>query len=676
MSKPSRTSARRNIGFFAALFCFLIGGTWVVVKLTADHLLYEFATSAATSWARYLAESVTDLEQIAAGEQPSAASMAFFQSASRSDQVFRYEIFNRHGYSQLVSDRKKIALADLSELNADAVRTISSGQPIVATQAGNSIDMPAYFARAYVPVLVDQRRVAVVAAYVDQTSARDEIYLDFAVAAALLCLLTALSFAIPAIAWFRRTKEKQQADRRIRYLAHHDALTGLTNRASLIERLERALAVLPSTGDSLAVHFIDIDRFKEVNDTFGHDGGDFLLKTIAERLRAITRLDDVIARLGGDEFVVMQTHVADKGMAEDFARRLLSAMAAPIKFRDHDISAAITIGVALAPSDGNTPDRVLKCADLALYSGKKAGRGCVKFFTPDMDESLHARLHLEKLIRNAVATGQFELHFQPLFEVNGRNLIGFEALVRLPAGDGTLIPPATFIPIAEEMRVIDKIGAWVLHEACQTAATWPKHLTVAVNLSPEQFAAGSVSDVVSTVLAETGFEANRLELEITESLLLGDDESTMVELKKLKAMGISIVMDDFGTGYSSLSYLWRFPFNKIKIDRSFMQGLGGSGRDAEKVVRTIIALGRELNMRVTVEGVETASQVDFLYDADADQVQGFFFGRPVPASEIPSHLLAGIQERASLTDKSESMKSTHNGQPNKKLADARLHVVN
>jgi len=371
----------------------------------------------------------------------------------------------------------------------------------------------------------------------------------------------------------------------------------------------------------------------------------------------VTRFDDIIARLGGDEFVVVQTNVPDKATAEDFAQRLLSAVLAPMKFREQDITASITIGVAMAPSDGDTPDRLLKCADLGLYAGKKAGRNCVRFFSPDMDDALQTRLKLEKLIRNATATGQFELHYQPLFGATDRDLIGYEALVRLPAGDGTLIGPATFIPVAEDMRVIDKIGIWVLREACRTAATWPKPLTVAVNLSAEQFKTGGVPDIVAAVLAETGLEASRLELEITESLLMDTAENTMAELRKLKDMGVSIVMDDFGTGYSSLSYLWRFPFNKIKIDRGFMQGLEDSSRDVEMVVRTIIALARELHMGVTVEGVETAVQADFLHDAKADQMQGFYFGRPVPASELPAQLARSVQKQMSAPEKTPSPKT-------------------
>jgi EAL domain-containing protein (putative c-di-GMP-specific phosphodiesterase class I) len=239
---------------------------------------------------------------------------------------------------------------------------------------------------------------------------------------------------------------------------------------------------------------------------------------------------------------------------------------------------------------------------------------------------------------------RYELHFQPVFEVSGRHLTGFEALVRLPAEDGTLIAPKVFIPVAEEIRLIDKIGAWVLNEACRTAATWPEHLTVAVNLSPAQFECGDIVEIVADALARSGLAPQRLELEITENLLLGNSEAILRDLQRLKAMGVAIVMDDFGTGYSSLSYLWRFPFNKIKIDRSFMQAFDGSEHNAEKVVKTIIALGRELRMQVTVEGVETATQAAFLDKADPDQVQGFFFGRPLPAAELAGGLLSDFKK--------------------------------
>jgi diguanylate cyclase (GGDEF)-like protein len=642
MKLLANISLRNGIAMLVTALCLLIGGILVGTKATTDYLLFEDATSRARDWARLLAETVTDLEQIAAGEQPSKAAMTLFEWAQKAGRVFRYEIYNREGYSQLVSDRG-VTQVNLSTFSPEAVRALATNGPIVEVRSDTQPGRPKFYGVAYVPVIVDNRAVAIVAAYVNETEKHDIFYRTSLIAALSLCVLAALSFGLPALAWYRRTKEKQQADRRIRFLAHHDALTGLANRAQLIESLKAALAILPLRHNGIAVHFLDLDRFKQVNDTLGHDGGDALLKTVAERLRAVIRIEDVVARLGGDEFVVVQTGIPGKAQAEDFARRIISAVTAPMKLKDRPFRATVSVGVALAPADGTEPERLLKSADLALYKAKADGRNCFRFFLAEMDAELQARLKLEAIIREAVLHDRFELHYQPLFEMSERRLIGFEALIRLPAEDGTLIPPLVFIPVAEDLQLIDEIGAWVLREACRTAATWPEHLTVAVNLSPAQFLAGSISDIVAAALKDAGLAAHRLELEITETLLLGNSEAIMAELRTLKAMGVAIVMDDFGTGYSSLSYLWRFPFDKIKIDRSFMQGFDGSGRDVKTVVKTIIALGRELNMRVTVEGVETATQAAFLDKADGDQAQGFFFGRPVPASEVSANILADFK---------------------------------
>jgi diguanylate cyclase (GGDEF)-like protein len=662
-----RASILRNTGVMIAVLCVLVGSTWAVVKITTQHLLYQDATAAARDWAHYLAENVTDLEQIAGGQQPSVASMAFFRGTGRSGQVFRYEIFDRNGYSQLVSNHGDVALFDLSEFSAEAASSIKARQPIVDAKEGHSADLPSFYAQAYIPVIINHRPIAIVAAYVDQTEERDNFYRASLIAAISLCLMIALSFLIPAIAWYWRTRENQQTDQRIRFLALHDPLTGLANRIQMIERLEHALATLPLPGGCLAVHFVDLDHFKGVNDAIGHDGGDFLLKSVAERLRVTTRRDDIVARLGGDEFVVVQTGIDGEVQAYDFAHRLRSALLKPIMFNEQEIIATISVGIALAPADGTNPERLLKCADLALYKSKADGRNCIRFFEPTMDAAQQARLALERAIRNAILDESFVLHYQPLFEQSGRRLAGFEALIRLPAEDGTLISPMAFIPVAEEMRLIDQIGAWVLREACLTAVGWPESLTVAVNLSPAQFATSSVHELVARTLRETGLAPQRLELEITESLLLGTSEAIMTELHKLKALGVSIVMDDFGTGYSSLGYLWQFPFDKIKIDRSFMQGIDISGRDAETVVKAIIALGRELDMRVTVEGVQTAKQVAFLDGANADQVQGYFFGRPMPASEIGALILKDFQTLLPVQPRDNSLKAKR--RPHKQAAE-------
>ena len=642
MELAANTSLRRTVAIILVALAVVAGGTWIAVKTTTDYLLYQQTTSTARGWAGLLATNVTDIEQIANGEAPSSESMAFFDWARKAQSVFRYVIYNKLGYSQLVSEQTVTAV-DLSEFSADALRALETNAPVVNVREDTIPDRPSYVAEAYVPVIVDGEAVAVISAFVDETASRALFQRTLLVAGGFLTLLTVLAFGLPAIAWYRRTKEKQVADRRIHFLAHHDALTGLTNRSRLVERLDNAVIARVSEGSGLAVHFIDLDRFKEVNDSLGHDGGDFLLKSVAERLRSVTRDEDIVARLGGDEFVVVQNSVTSKEEAAQFSERLMTALAEPRQFNGQEIVATASIGVALAPSDGVTPDRLLKCADLALYVSKSEGRNCVRFFLPEMDVELQERLALEKKVRDAALHDAFQVHYQPVYEVNGRHLIGFEALMRLPTEDGTLIEPLVFIPVAEDLRLIGKIGAWVLHEACRTATKWPEHLTVAVNLSPAQFEAGSVSEIVKAALAKSGLEPRRLELEITETLLLGDSDEVMAELRKLKEMGVAVVMDDFGTGYSSLSYLWRFPFNKIKIDRSFMHAFEDSGQDAETVITTIIALGRPRPMRVTVEGVEPAKQVAFLDGADADQVQGFFFSHPIPPSEIGACIMADVK---------------------------------
>ena len=323
--------------------------------------------------------------------------------------------------------------------------------------------------------------------------------------------------------------------------------------------------------------------------------------------------------------------------------RLISALTAPVIFKENVIDVTVSIGVALARQDGCGSEHLLKNADVALYEGKTHGRNCLRFFSASMNDALHARVDMEKTIRNAIIHGFFELHYQPFFQVSGTRLIGFEALIRMRSADGRLVLPADFIPLAEELRLIDEIGAWALREASRTAMIWPPHLTIAVNLSPIQLEVGSVNSLVAATLKETGLDPQRLELEITESALLRDSQSSMVQLRTLQKMGVKVVMDDFGTGYSSLSYLWRFPFDKIKIDRSFMTGFSNSRHEAETVIKTIVGLGKQLHMVVTVEGVETAEQAEFLAEIDGDQAQGFFFGRPIPSSEIAAFILADYQ---------------------------------
>jgi diguanylate cyclase (GGDEF)-like protein len=638
---PSKLQIRM-IGRIAAALVVLAAGVGGVLKLAVDGLLHWDAVAAAESWARYVAENVVDIDDIAGGASPTAESMQFFIRSQQIRHVFGFEIIDLNGQVQLSSDGSRIVEVHGAVHNATAVQAATSGTPIVAVKEGTPPIRPYFYSEAYLPVVIDGKPQAIVAAYVDLTEQHHMFQKIFLLAALALCLLTGIAVGFPTVAWYRRTKEKQRADERVHFLALHDALTGLANRPNLIDRLHGALADLPPGGAAVALHFIDLDRFKEVNDGFGHDAGDLLLKSIAARLRIVVDRYGEVARLGGDEFVAVQSNVRTKAQAEAFAHRIAAALSAPVRLREQEIIPTASIGIAIAPVDGTDPEQLLKSADLALYKSKADGRNCIRFFTPEMDADLRARVQLEKTLREAVANDDFVLHYQPIVGLPDCRLVGFEALVRMPSGHGTFVPPGAFIPLAEDLRLIDKIGAWVLREACRTAATWPERMRIAVNLSPIQVSGGRIARTVADALTASGLPAHRLELEITESLMLGDSESVIAELRELKAMGVAIVMDDFGTGYSSLGYLWRFPFDKLKIDRSFMLGLDKSAQDAETVIKTIIALGRELNMLVAVEGVENAAQVAFLRAAEAHQAQGFLLGRPAPADDIAARMIAEV----------------------------------
>jgi diguanylate cyclase (GGDEF)-like protein len=402
--------------------------------------------------------------------------------------------------------------------------------------------------------------------------------------------------------------------------------------------------------DSIALHFIDMDRFKSVNDSLGHDVGDELIKSVSARLQSLAGQDDLVARFGGDEFVMAQTRLTSVLDAGRRAAQIKDALSLPMSIGEHRFKATASIGVAIAPRDGGTPTTLMRAADLAVYCAKAEGRDGWKMYDADMDVALKHRQRIERSLLRAVAMHGFELHYQPIVRSDDRTILGIEVLLRLKAADGENIEPTDFIPIAEEMGLICEIGAFVLRKACATAATWPDSLTVAVNLSPRQFEGGDLIGIVEQALEESGLPPKRLELEITEGLLLSDSERVISQLHQLKALGVSIAMDDFGTGYSSLSYLWRFPFDKLKIDQSFMRVLSEDDPNIASILKTIVSLGRTLNLRVTAEGVETEEQARVLKKLKCDQLQGYHFGKPMPETDLAAvifrHMLPKTEDDA------------------------------
>jgi diguanylate cyclase (GGDEF)-like protein len=440
--------------------------------------------------------------------------------------------------------------------------------------------------------------------------------------------------------------ERRRVEARIAHLALHDVLTNLPNRALLRERLEHAVAGIGEGSGLLAVHMLDLDRFKEVNDTLGHSVGDGLLKAVTERLRGCVRETDTIARLGGDEFAIVQ-HVAEPAIeTAALAKRIQEAIGAPFDIDDHYVVVGTSIGIAIAPSDGTNSDELLKNADLALYRAKTEGRGTFRFFQPEMDRRMQARRGLERDLRNALVNGEFALHYQPLVNIERDEICGFEALLRWTHPERGKIAPSDFIPLAEETGLIVPIGEWVLRQACADAATWPAHLRISVNVSVAQFKSRHLVELIVSTLAASGIAPERLELEITESVMLQDENGAFEILTRLHDLGVRIALDDFGTGYSSLSNLRKFPFDKIKIDRSFVSDLSSANVDALAVVRSIAQLGVSLGLSTTAEGVETKEQMDQVRAEGCTEMQGFLFSRAVPANEIARLLLTEQQSPA------------------------------
>ncbi|CAN7630203.1 putative bifunctional diguanylate cyclase/phosphodiesterase [Mesorhizobium sp. LjRoot246] len=432
------------------------------------------------------------------------------------------------------------------------------------------------------------------------------------------------------VATFDDVTESRLAEERMTHLAHHDPLTGLPNRQMFRERLDQALedATAP-----LAIFSLDLDRFKTVNDTWGHPAGDWLLKSVAERLQRCLRDEtDIVARFGGDEFVIIEFNFKNTADAEKLAKRIVEAITKPFRDKNREMHVGISLGIAIFPDDGGDADTLLKNADTALYRAKSEGRNLYRFFEPGMDAMAQERRALESDLEAALPRHEFDLDFQPIMNIASGEIVGAEALMRWHSPARGTVAPDKFIPVAEETGLIVPLGEWALRKACTAAASWPAGLRIAVNVSAVQLKSGGFARNVISALAFSGVPAGRLELEITETVLMDESDAVLKTLRQLRGLGIRIALDDFGTGYSSLGYLRRFPVDKIKIDRSFIRDIGN--RDTAAIVRSIIGLGQELGITVTAEGVETDGQLDTLRKYGCVEAQGYLIGVPSKAVDI------------------------------------------
>ncbi|PBB19673.1 EAL domain-containing protein [Mesorhizobium sp. WSM4313] len=441
---------------------------------------------------------------------------------------------------------------------------------------------------------------------------------------------------------FDDVTERRRTEERMTHLAHHDTLTNLPNRSMFREKLDQALG----EAKPLAILSLDLDRFKAVNDTFGHPAGDWLLKCVAKRLQqAVRSSKDVVARFGGDEFAIIQSGIKSAAGAEKLAKRIVEIVGKPYRDKGREMHVGVSLGIALYPGDGHDADTLLTNADMALYRGKSEGRNVYRFFEQGMDALMRERRALEADLEAALSRREFELDFQPILDIGSGKIVGAEALMRWRSRSRGLVSPENFIAAAEETGLIVQLGDWALRKACNVAANWPPEMRMAVNVSAAQIKSGGFARSVISALAFSGLPANRLELEITETVMMDESDAVLKTLSQLRGLGVRIALDDFGTGYSSLGYLRRFPVDKIKIDRSFIRDL--DKRDTAAIVRTVIRLGAELGITVTAEGVETEAQLDMLRKAGCGEAQGFLIGVPAKASDIGRLLRSQAQLRQS-----------------------------
>lgn len=597
-----------------------------VTRWAAEESLSAFVDKTVANWSERMQPKLDTALAGVAGEPSVDDLRRIFAEAVPHVGIEGYRYFDRAGKMALVDgEPPQLAMASLAANSEPVIQ--GSGQ--MKTGASGAIDDTRRMVSVDLPVRHAGDVIGRLRLYVDQSGALQLFYSshEFVAMLSALFLLGAVSVLIVVI-WVR-VKEQAQSDERVRYLAHHDALTDLPNREFFMKHFEFAVERVKKGDEMVALLCLDIDQFKRINDTMGHAIGDTLIKEFADRLRRHIRKTDLICRLGGDEFVIALTGLKSFEKVAPFAERLRETLARPYDIAGQTFTASASIGISLSPNDGSDPDTLLKYADLALYRAKADGRNTVRLYEPEMDAAFQRRIQLGVALRTALDNGEFRLFYQPQLDMDSGVIYGREALVRWYHPVKGVIPPDEFIPVAQETGLIIPLSKWILETACSDAMSWEDKLKVAVNMSPLQFKTGCVADLVEDTLDATGLEPGRLELEITETLLMSDTASVMNQLQRLKSLGVSIVMDDFGTGYSSLSYLASFPFDKIKIDRSFIERLNDDGM-VDTIVSSIINLSHNLGIVPVAEGVETEKQETVLKRYGCKYAQGFLYGKPKP----------------------------------------------
>ena len=632
--------------------------------LTQEHLEAD-ARRRAELWARHVSAQVPELDAVFSGSLPTAQAQERLLAMHDMADLAQFKLLDNQGRLRLNSmsigttPQPEDANAHSSRWAMESARL---QHMVLSLQRGDGDILPLSYAQVYVPLKLGARALGVAELTIDQTDLAATTAASMRRAGLMTSAAVTLTLLAVSVWVSRRLRRQRQVSERAHYLSAHDELTGALNRSQFAAALQRACKAQLSAGAvgkaaaagtagttstaGLAVLCVDLDRFTQINERYGHRAGDEILRRVAERLRSLLQGQDQLARLAGDRFVVLQQQAEDADAVASLAQRMLEVVSLPHELtllsentlpasRRAAVSSHVTltasIGAAQLGSGGDSADSLLNNAEVALQHAKSAGRAGYSLYNAELGQAQHERNLLTQELREALAQGSLQLHYQALFDARSGKLCGYEALARWPHPRRGWVPPAEFIPLAEEAGLIAALGQWVLGQACLEAQRWPAHLTVAVNLSAAQFGIGAaLVQQVEQVLTRSALAPRRLELEITESLLMQDTQDVLQTLRGLQGLGTRIAMDDFGTGFSSLSYLWRFPFNKLKIDRAFTQGLGQDAK-VDTIVRSIITLAHSLGMRVNAEGVETEAQREHLCGLGCDELQGYLLARPQPA---------------------------------------------
>jgi len=610
----------------------LMVGVWFLLAKTIDNVVEKAAKTDATHWVGHFVAHLDDVESLITLGLPDLQQLETIDIAVEEGEVFLFKIFRPDGTTSFRSDDYKLnressfQAVDKDSINEKARDVFNTGFSNVSAHDGRQkTDRPDVYVEAYVPITDKSgTRLGVAEIYTDQTEMAATLKDGFSWIALFLPIFSAFVFLVPALGLLKESTIAKSAKAEAEQLANFDALTGLHNRRSFTNSAEEYFKEYRSIG----TFFIDVDDFKRINDEFGHDGGDAFLRSVGRTLQEKLGEKAIFARFGGDEFVACIGGVTPDEL-QSTAQEVLASIAEGTTHRDQKIIGHVSIGLHVTSSDVPLSD-MLHAADTALYKSKSEGKNTITFFSDELSKQFKRQQKLEKLLNKAVDGTGLELFFQPINQPETREILGFEALLRLRDEQGTMVYPDEFVPMAERLGLIKEIGKWVLREAVKTSKDWSKDIFISVNLSAVQFEQGDLPGFIKGLLLEHNYPSERLEVEVTESLLIRDDGSVQQQLAAIKNMGVSIAMDDFGTGYSSLGYLWKYEFDKLKIDRSFLLGYDEDPSKLGKVIGSVVDLGHGIDMYVTMEGVESDKHVDILKDMGCDQLQGYYFGKPMP----------------------------------------------